>query len=114
MGCLQGKFRRNSAQADDTRWQLSIRRQSLTVASTWAEMSTNGVAIGSTRKPTNIPLQTTPAVRRDGRRKVIRGGSWVPRGEFAARCANRAAYETNGESAQCRFPDCDLGGVLII
>ena len=29
----------------------------------------------------------------DGRRKVIRGGSWVPRGEFAARCANRAAYE---------------------
>jgi iron(II)-dependent oxidoreductase len=28
----------------------------------------------------------------DGRRKVIRGGSWVPRGEFAARCANRAAY----------------------
>ena len=29
----------------------------------------------------------------EGRRKVIRGGSWVPRGEFAARCANRAAYE---------------------
>ncbi len=29
----------------------------------------------------------------DGRRKVIRGGSWVARGEFAARCANRAAYE---------------------
>ena len=28
-----------------------------------------------------------------GRRKVIRGGSWVARGEFAARCANRAAYE---------------------
>ena len=29
----------------------------------------------------------------DSRRKVIRGGSWVARGEFAARCANRAAYE---------------------
>lgn len=29
----------------------------------------------------------------DGRRKVIRGGSWLPRGEFAARCANRASYE---------------------
>ncbi len=29
----------------------------------------------------------------EGRRKVIRGGSWVARGEFAARCANRAAYE---------------------
>ncbi len=29
----------------------------------------------------------------EGRRKVIRGGSWLPRGEFAARCANRAAYE---------------------
>ena len=29
----------------------------------------------------------------EGRRKVIRGGSWVPRGQFAARCANRAAYE---------------------
>ncbi len=29
----------------------------------------------------------------DGRRKVIRGGSWQPRGEFAARCANRAAQE---------------------
>lgn len=29
----------------------------------------------------------------DGRRKVIRGGSWQPRGEFAARCANRAAHE---------------------
>ena len=29
----------------------------------------------------------------EGRRKVIRGGSWQPRGEFAARCANRAAYE---------------------
>ncbi|MCH8294118.1 formylglycine-generating enzyme family protein [Candidatus Poribacteria bacterium] len=29
----------------------------------------------------------------DGRRKVIRGGSWLPRGQFAARCANRAGYE---------------------
>ena len=29
----------------------------------------------------------------EGRRRVIRGGSWVPRGQFAARCANRAAYE---------------------
>lgn len=29
----------------------------------------------------------------EGRRKVIRGGSWQPRGEFAARCANRAASE---------------------
>ena len=29
----------------------------------------------------------------EGRRKVVRGGSWLPRGEFAARCANRAAYE---------------------
>ena len=29
----------------------------------------------------------------EGRRKVIRGGSWLPRGEFAARCANRASYE---------------------
>lgn len=29
----------------------------------------------------------------EGRRKVIRGGSWLPRGKFAARCANRAAYE---------------------
>lgn len=29
----------------------------------------------------------------DGRRKVIRGGSWQPRGEYAARCANRAAAE---------------------
>lgn len=29
----------------------------------------------------------------EGRRKVIRGGSWRTRGEFAARCANRAAYE---------------------
>ena len=29
----------------------------------------------------------------EGRRKVIRGGSWIARGEFAARCANRAAYE---------------------
>ena len=28
-----------------------------------------------------------------GRRKAIRGGSWVARGQFAARCANRAAYE---------------------
>ena len=34
-----------------------------------------------------------PGGAADGRRKVIRGGSWVPRGEFAARCANRAAYE---------------------
>ena len=38
--------------------------------------------------PTN-----NPGGAADGRRKVIRGGSWVPRGEFAARCANRAAYE---------------------
>ena len=29
----------------------------------------------------------------EGRRRVIRGGSWIARGEFAARCANRAAYE---------------------
>lgn len=29
----------------------------------------------------------------EGRRKVIRGASWLPRGEFAARCANRASYE---------------------
>ena len=29
----------------------------------------------------------------EGRRKVIRGGSWIARGEFAARSANRAAYE---------------------
>ncbi|MCZ6676090.1 MAG: SUMF1/EgtB/PvdO family nonheme iron enzyme [Candidatus Poribacteria bacterium] len=29
----------------------------------------------------------------EGRRKVVRGGAWVGRGEFAARCANRAAYE---------------------
>ena len=29
----------------------------------------------------------------EGRRKVIRGGSWIARGEYAARCANRAAYE---------------------
>lgn len=29
----------------------------------------------------------------EGRRRVVRGGSWLPRGEFAARCANRAAYE---------------------
>ena len=29
----------------------------------------------------------------EGRRKVIRGGSWIARGEFAARCPNRAAYE---------------------
>ncbi len=29
----------------------------------------------------------------EGRRKVIRGGSWQPRGEYAARCANRAASE---------------------
>ena len=29
----------------------------------------------------------------EGRRKLIRGGSWRARGEFAARCANRAAYE---------------------
>ena len=29
----------------------------------------------------------------EGRRKVIRGGSWIARGEFAARCANRAACE---------------------
>ncbi len=29
----------------------------------------------------------------EGRRKVIRGGSWQPVGEFAARCANRAASE---------------------
>ena len=29
----------------------------------------------------------------EGRRKVIRGGAWIARGEFAARCANRAAYE---------------------
>ncbi len=28
-----------------------------------------------------------------GRRRVIRGGSWIARGEFAGRCANRAAYE---------------------
>ena len=34
-----------------------------------------------------------PGGAADGRRKVIRGGSWVPRGEFAARGANRAAYE---------------------
>ena len=34
-----------------------------------------------------------PGGASDGRRKVIRGGSWVPRGEFAARCANRAAYD---------------------
>lgn len=29
----------------------------------------------------------------EGRRRVIRGGSWIARGEFAARCPNRAAYE---------------------
>lgn len=29
----------------------------------------------------------------EGRRKVIRGGSWIARGAFAGRCANRAAYE---------------------
>ena len=29
----------------------------------------------------------------EGRRKVIRGGSWIARGEYAARCANRAACE---------------------
>ena len=29
----------------------------------------------------------------EGRRKVIRGGSWIARGEYAARCANRAASE---------------------
>ena len=36
---------------------------------------------------------TNPQGAMHGRRKVIRGGSWVARGEFAARCANRAAYE---------------------
>ena len=29
----------------------------------------------------------------DGRRKVIRGGSWIAQGKFATRCANRAACE---------------------
>ena len=38
--------------------------------------------------PTENPLGAS-----EGRRKVIRGGSWIARGEFAARCANRAAYE---------------------
>jgi len=41
--------------------------------------------------------QYSPAVKPqgaiDGRRKVVRGGSWVARGQVAARCANRAAYE---------------------
>ena len=40
----------------------------------------------------------------EGRRKVIRGGSWIARGEFAARCANRAAYEPI--RGLCRYSDC--------
>ena len=39
----------------------------------------------------------------DGRRKVIRGGSWQPRGEYAARCANRAAKEPSASSHNVSF-----------
>ena len=39
----------------------------------------------------------------DGRRKVIRGGSWQPRGEYAARCANRAAKEPAEASHNVSF-----------
>ena len=39
----------------------------------------------------------------DGRRKVIRGGSWQPRGEYAARCANRAAKEPANSSHNVSF-----------
>lgn len=39
----------------------------------------------------------------EGRRKVIRGGSWQPRGEYAARCANRAAKEPANASHNISF-----------
>ncbi len=39
----------------------------------------------------------------DGRRKVIRGGSWQPRGEYASRCANRAAKEPANSSHNVSF-----------
>ena len=39
----------------------------------------------------------------EGRRKVIRGGSWQPRGEYAARCANRAAKEPADASHNVSF-----------
>ncbi len=35
-----------------------------------------------------------------GRRKVVRGGAWITRGEFGGRCANRAAYEPT-EAPNC-------------
>ncbi len=37
--------------------------------------------------------RTNPQGAITGRRKTVRGGSWVARGQFASRCSNRAAYE---------------------
>lgn len=48
--------------------------------------------------PTENPMGAV-----DGRRKVIRGGSWQPRGEYAARCANRAAKEPANSSHNVSF-----------
>ena len=48
--------------------------------------------------PTENPMGAV-----DGRRKVIRGGSWQPRGEYAARCANRAAKEPANASHNISF-----------
>ncbi len=48
--------------------------------------------------PTENPMGAV-----DGRRKVIRGGSWQPRGEYAARCANRAAKEPANASHNVSF-----------
>ena len=59
----------------------------------WRATLTIGAAIGSTWRPINTRLRRIRWARGEGRRRVIRGGSWIARGEFAARCANRAAYE---------------------
>ena len=92
VGCESGEYIGIGEQATDAGWELSVGCESLRVLRygsnaydwcfDWFHMETYKYSAAE-----------NPLGASEGRRKVIRGGSWIARGEFAARCANRAAYE---------------------